>query len=61
MEDIIQELIATQDSFKQAILSEPDAEKHIDIINSFSKKETLLYEKYEKKTMKTIRIMEMRD
>lgn len=43
--ELQQELIETQDSFKNAILSEPDAEKHADIIAKFSKDEQNLSEK----------------
>ena len=50
-----QELIATQDSFKQAILSEPDVEKHIDIIASYTAKEAELFAKYQDAVEKSIK------
>ena len=62
MEEILrQELIATQDSFKQAILSEPDVEKHIDIIDSYTAKEAELFAKYHDAVEKTIKEKEPKD
>ena len=56
MEEILrQELIATQDSFKQAILSEPDVEKHIAIIDAYTAKEAELFAKYQEAVDKSIK------
>ena len=50
-----QELIKTSDSFKEAILSEPNVEKHDGIINNFSKKEADLATEIEKETEKEVK------
>lgn len=46
--ELQKELILLQDSFKDAILNEPDVEKHNDIIDSFTKKEQQLFDKIQK-------------
>lgn len=53
-----QDLIKSQDSFKDAIMSESDVEKHTDIINRFSKEEVNLAEKIEKEFEKYIKEIE---
>lgn len=46
--ELQQDLITLQDSFKNAIMSEPDAEKHISVISKASKDEEKLSEKIQK-------------
>lgn len=48
-------VVRLQDSFKEAILSEPDVEKHIDIIDSYTAKEAELFAKYQEAVEKTIK------
>ena len=52
------DLIKSQDSFKETIMSEPDIEKHIDIISKFSEEEVNLTEKIEKEFEKYIKEIE---
>ena len=50
--ELQQELIKIQDSFKDAILNEPDIDKHSNIIKEFSKKEADIAIEIEKETDK---------
>lgn len=56
--DLQQDLIKLQDSFKDAIMSEPDAEKHPNIIEEFSEKEADLATKIEKEIDKEVKRIE---
>ena len=51
--ELQQELIKTSDSLKDAIMNEPDVEKHDGIIKDFSKKESDLATEIEKETEKS--------
>ncbi len=50
--ELQQDLIKTQDGFKEAIMSESDSKKHADIIAKFSKEEEKLSEKIENEIKK---------
>lgn len=56
--ELKQELIKSQDSFKDAILSELDVEKHNDIIESFSKKDSELSIEMQKEIEKEVKRLE---
>lgn len=56
--ELQQELIKTSDSLKDTILNEPDAEKHPDIIEEFSKKESELATEIEKEIEKEVKRIE---
>lgn len=58
---IVDTRVATQDSFKQAILSEPDVEKHIAIIDAYTAKEAELFAKYQAAVEKSIKEKEKED
>lgn len=56
--ELQQELITLQDIFKDAIMSEPDVEKHSDIIEEFSEKEADLATEIEKEIDKEVKRLE---